>query len=229
MVFRQCSVGGMLYAEDVQSPDTTPGKISEEKTEEVKEINTSTDIAPSIQMSTEVATSDASKKRKGAFHSTPLSTDLQKHVIQPDDLFSSLHSGFFTVLALCHTVLTARNPNDNEIQYKAQSPDEAALVQAAADVGFCFLGREREIMRLKTPFSETPQEYELLNVLEFTSARKRMSVILRKVNDPSRRIYLLTKGADNVIYERLRRDESEDLKLITQKHLDQFANEGMYV
>lgn len=229
MVFRQCSVGGMLYAEDVQSTGTTPEKTSEEKTEEVKEISTSTDAAPSIQMSTEAAPSDASKKREGAFHSTPLSTDLQKHVVQPEDLFSNLHSGFFTVLALCHTVLVAQNPNVNEIQYKAQSPDEAALVQAAADVGFSFLGRERETMRLKTPFSETPQEYELLNVLEFTSARKRMSVVLRKVNDPSRKVYLLTKGADNIIYERLRKDESEDLKLTTQQHLDQFASEGMYV
>ena len=42
---------------------------------------------------------------------------------------------------------------------------------------------------------ETPEgaqeEYEVLNVIEFTSSRKRMSVIVR---DPRGRIRLLTKG-----------------------------------
>ena len=42
---------------------------------------------------------------------------------------------------------------------------------------------------------ETPEgaqeEYEVLNVIEFTSTRKRMSVIVR---DPRGRIRLLTKG-----------------------------------
>lgn len=41
--------------------------------------------------------------------------------------------------------------------------------------------------------------YEILTVLEFTSARKRMSVIVR---DPNGKIKLFCKGADSVIYER---------------------------
>lgn len=47
------------------------------------------------------------------------------------------------------------------------------------------------------------QKYEVLNVLEFTSTRKRMSVIVRC---PDGAIRLLCKGADNVIYERLSSD-----------------------
>lgn len=42
--------------------------------------------------------------------------------------------------------------------------------------------------------------YEVLQVLEFTSTRKRMSVIVRT---PSGKIRLMCKGADNVICERL--------------------------
>lgn len=38
--------------------------------------------------------------------------------------------------------------------------------------------------------------YKLLNVLDFNSTRKRMSVI---VEDSEQRIFLLCKGADNVI------------------------------
>lgn len=44
------------------------------------------------------------------------------------------------------------------------------------------------------------EEYEILNVCEFNSTRKRMSVIVR---GPDKRIKLYTKGADTVIYERL--------------------------
>ena len=43
-------------------------------------------------------------------------------------------------------------------------------------------------------------EYELLNIIEFSSARKRMSVI---VKDSKGEIKLLTKGADSVIEELL--------------------------
>lgn len=38
--------------------------------------------------------------------------------------------------------------------------------------------------------------YKLLNVLEFSSSRKRMSVI---VKDEERRIFLLSKGADRSV------------------------------
>jgi phospholipid-transporting ATPase len=44
------------------------------------------------------------------------------------------------------------------------------------------------------------EEYEILNVCEFNSTRKRMSVVVR---GPDKRIKLFTKGADTVIYERL--------------------------
>ncbi len=46
----------------------------------------------------------------------------------------------------------------------------------------------------------TTEEYEILNVCEFNSTRKRMSTIIRT---PQGQIKLYTKGADTVIYERL--------------------------
>ncbi|KAM6361017.1 phospholipid-transporting ATPase IA isoform 4-T4 [Alca torda] len=66
------------------------------------------------------------------------------------------------------------------------------------------------------------ERYELLNVLEFTSTRKRMSVIVRT---PSGKLRLYCKGADTVIYDRLA--ESSKYKEITLKHLEQFATEGL--
>ena len=51
-------------------------------------------------------------------------------------------------------------------------------------------------------------EYELLNIIEFSSMRKRMSVIVR---DTKGEIKLLTKGADSVLEQLLAPiDQEED-------------------
>ncbi|CAJ0766181.1 13954_t:CDS:10 [Entrophospora sp. SA101] len=108
---------------------------------------------------------------------------------------------FFSVLALCHTVLV-EHPNENDpytIDYKAQSPDEAALVGCARDIGFVFLERYQDTLAIEVMGQR--KEFTLLNVLEFNSTRKRMSAILRL---PEGGIVLLCKGADSVVYERLR-------------------------
>ncbi|WAQ97991.1 AT8A1-like protein [Mya arenaria] len=47
---------------------------------------------------------------------------------------------FLTLLAVCHTVVPERNP-DNTINYQASSPDEGALVKGAKQLGFVFSTR----------------------------------------------------------------------------------------
>ena len=59
------------------------------------------------------------------------------------------------------------------------------------------------------------ETYELLCILDFNNVRKRMSVILKKDG----KIRLYCKGADSIIYERLK-DEQEGIKYHTQEHLD---------
>lgn len=62
-----------------------------------------------------------------------------------------------------------------KLVYKAQSPDEGALVTAARNFGFVF--------RSRTPGTVTTTEmgrdvtYSLLAILDFNNIRKRMSVI----------------------------------------------------
>ena len=55
-------------------------------------------------------------------------------------------------------------------------------------------------MHIYNKHTDVTTKYELLNVIEFTSARKRMSVIVRTPED---RIMIMTKGADSHIIERL--------------------------
>ena len=130
---------------------------------------------------------------------------------------------FMLALALCHTVITERTPGDPpRIEYKAQSPDEAALVATARDCGFTVIGRTSEGILVNALGKE--QEYTVLNTLEFNSSRKRMSAIIRM---PDGKIRLFCKGADSIIYSRLQKGEQKDLRKTTAEHLEMFAREGL--
>uniref|UniRef100_A0A671KQJ5 Phospholipid-transporting ATPase n=1 Tax=Sinocyclocheilus anshuiensis TaxID=1608454 RepID=A0A671KQJ5_9TELE len=138
--------------------------------------------------------------------------------LQSNHPTASVIQEFMTMMAICHTAVPEHI--DNKITYQAASPDEGALVRAAQNLGFVFTGRTPDCVIVESCGEE--EKYELLHVLEFTSTRKRMSVIMRT---PSGKIRLYCKGADTVIYERLA--DSSRYKDITLKHLEQFATEGL--
>lgn len=105
------------------------------------------------------------------------------------------------------------------LSYQASSPDEAALVNAARKQGFTYLSRSNHDTVIDV-FGRQ-ETHELLETIEFDSARKRMSVITR---DPDGQVRIYTKGADAMIFERLARDQSPE---VTEKHLHEFAVEGL--
>lgn len=130
---------------------------------------------------------------------------------------------FMLALALCHTVITERTPgNPPRIEFKAQSPDEAALVATARDYGFTVIGRTADGIIVNIMGKE--QEFTVLNTLEFNSSRKRMSAIMRM---PDGKIILFCKGADSVIYSRLKSGEQQQLRKNTAEHLEMYAREGL--
>ena len=80
-------------------------------------------------------------------------------------------------------------------RFESESPDEEALVLAAAKMGFELIKREKDSITLRewlTP-GEPPveREYKIMAVLAFTHVRKRMSII---VKDPEGQLLLYTKG-----------------------------------
>ncbi|KAL0884282.1 hypothetical protein ABMA27_016269 [Loxostege sticticalis] len=134
---------------------------------------------------------------------------------------------FLTMLAICHTVIPEMV--DGKINYHAASPDERALVMGAARFGFVFETRTPTSVRIRVPSADTPpeqkeEEYAILNVIDFTSSRKRMSVIVRT---PTGEIKLYCKGADSVIYPRLGGGEHAQHADGTLQHLEHFASEGL--
>uniref|UniRef100_A0A4W3HUP6 Phospholipid-transporting ATPase n=1 Tax=Callorhinchus milii TaxID=7868 RepID=A0A4W3HUP6_CALMI len=131
---------------------------------------------------------------------------------------SSQIQEFFIMMAICHTVVPERD--GDHITYQASSPDENALVKAAKAFGFVFTGRTPRSVIIEAMGEE--RMYEVLNVLEFSSNRKRMSVIVRM---PSGKIRLYCKGADNVIFQRLAENSMYGEQ--TLNHLQQFATDGL--
>ncbi|SMN21489.1 similar to Saccharomyces cerevisiae YAL026C DRS2 Aminophospholipid translocase (flippase) that maintains membrane lipid asymmetry in post-Golgi secretory vesicles [Maudiozyma saulgeensis] len=148
-----------------------------------------------------------------------------------DDMKERLYSGndaeesgtidiFLTLLAICHTVIP-EDIGNGQIKYQAASPDEGALVQGASDLGFKFIIRKPNSVTVLLESGEEKQ-FELLNVCEFNSTRKRMSAIFRF---PDGSIKLLCKGADTVILERL--GPNNMYIEPTTRHLEDYASEGL--
>ncbi|KAG8384831.1 hypothetical protein BUALT_Bualt04G0159200 [Buddleja alternifolia] len=134
---------------------------------------------------------------------------------------------FFRVLALCHTAIPDVNEEASEISYEAESPDEAAFVIAARELGFEFFERTQTSISLHELDHESSRQidrsYTLLHILEFSSARKRMSVIVKNAEN---QLLLLCKGADSVMFERLSK-ESQDFVAITRDHIKKYAEAGL--
>lgn len=139
------------------------------------------------------------------------SLDLINYIQEnPNSLFAQRAKFFILSLALCHSCLPKTHLTSDGceiVEYQSSSPDELALVNAAKDLGYIVFNRHSNILTLKTYPNgfDNPavlEDYEILDYIEFNSQRKRMSVLVRMLND-SDKILLICKGADNVIMERL--------------------------
>lgn len=98
-------------------------------------------------------------------------------------------------------------------------------------MGFAFAGKTKKGLIVEV--QGVKKEFQILNILEFNSTRKRMSCIVKipgaSPNDPPRAL-LICKGADSVIYSRLRRSGGKNDETILEKtalHLEQYATEGL--
>ncbi|KAJ4848217.1 putative phospholipid-transporting ATPase 9 [Turnera subulata] len=140
---------------------------------------------------------------------------------------ASVIEKFFQLLAVCHTAIPEVDEETGKVSYEAESPDEAAFVIAAREVGFEFFKRTQTSISVREldPKSgrKVERTYLLLNVLEFNSSRKRMSVIVR---DEEGKLLLFSKGADSVMFERLALNGKE-FEEETRDHVNEYADAGL--
>ena len=129
---------------------------------------------------------------------------------------------FLWMLSTCHSVITepdSKKPHG--VAFQASSPDEGALVNAAADFGYVFTGRGHGYVTVNCQGKN--QNIEVLAMLEFSSERKRSSIIIRSPD--TGKITLYCKGADDCIMSRLAGDDQ--LREVTTQHLKDFAADGL--
>lgn len=147
-----------------------------------------------------------------------------------DDAFMKLLEGdtpveikhFLWMLSVCHAVIPEPDPKKPYgIAFQASSPDEGALVNAAADFGYLFKARKPGAVVVN--HNGIDVTVEVLAVLEFTSERKRSSVIIK--HPETGQIVLYCKGADDLIMARLSKDSL--YVDVTKQHLRDFAADGL--
>ncbi|KAG2383553.1 hypothetical protein C9374_004224 [Naegleria lovaniensis] len=110
--------------------------------------------------------------------------------------------------------------NATEREYQGSSPDEIALVKFAEKSGLILESRSLNSMALKNPLGEI-EEFEVLNIFPFTSASKRMGIVVKFLS--SGKIVFYCKGADSVMKQLVKASQSEWL----DEEADNMAREGL--
>ncbi|XP_050236765.1 putative phospholipid-transporting ATPase 9 [Mercurialis annua] len=140
---------------------------------------------------------------------------------------ASVIQKFLRLLAACHTAIPEIDEETGKMSYEAESPDEAAFVVAARELGFEFYERTQTGITLHeldlATNSKVVRYYQLLNIIEFTSSRKRMSVIVRSEEG---KLLLFCKGADSVMFERLAK-HGREFEEKTKEHINGYADAGL--
>ncbi|PIN09078.1 Phospholipid-translocating ATPase [Handroanthus impetiginosus] len=216
MDFVKCSIAGVAYGRGMTEVERALAKRKEDVHNDLgitsSDIERLDDHGPASGKSIKGFNFDDERIMHGQWVNEPHADMIQK---------------FFRVLALCHTAIPEVNQETDEITYEAESPDEAAFVIAARELGFEFFERTQTSISLHELDFESGRKvdrsYTLLHILEFSSARKRMSVIVKNAEN---QLLLLCKGADSVMFELLSKDV-QDFVATTMDHIKRYAEAGL--
>ncbi|CAM6103969.1 unnamed protein product [Calypogeia fissa] len=231
MEFFSASVNGVDYSDAEVAVDPASGKV---------------EGPPDIVNAVQETLSKQSWKPKAGAKVDPNLIRAFQHPFNSEER-RAVHE-YLLVLAGCNTIVPTRvsistttgeiemqaagsEEGNGLMEYHGESPDEQALVAAAATYGYTLL--ERTSTHITIDILGDVQRFEVLGIHEFDSIRKRMSVIVR---GPDGIVKLLMKGADSAVLNILESPERQDmsvqkrraeLSLATMSHLDGYAREGL--
>lgn len=180
MEFRKCSVRGNAFAKIKQEDAICfPSMI------QLKESHMSKSLARK-----QFNKMKSESRLSGTLHQE-LPMSMLKNMLDETD---SIEYRFVTAMALCNTVRITKT-DSGTVSYRADSPDECALVQGAQTLGISLINRHSDdTVTLQLEKSNCNLEYKVLHVLAFNSSRKCMSIIVRTPQD---KILLICKGKIN--------------------------------
>ena len=136
---------------------------------------------------------------------------------------------FLLNIVINHDVLIEKKTEKNDVIYQGVSPDEVTLVSAANELGYTFISRENNKITVfvydDEKNEEQIREFDILQKFDFTSERQRSSIIVRdKLNN---QIIIYIKGSDKKIFAGKNKFSADNIYEISQKHVDQFARQGL--
>ncbi|KAK8992562.1 hypothetical protein V6N11_048639 [Hibiscus sabdariffa] len=238
MEFRKCSIAGISYGGDITEVDLAASMRMNADFEPFEFSMDETDRATRSFELYEFSVSGFSAQNRNARLSKSEETVIKGFNFRDDRLMNknwingtnlSNITMFFRVMALCHTGIPIEDDNHktDKLSYEAESPEEVSFLIASQEFGFQFFRRTQSLIFVKefdpSSMKEVEREYKLLNLLEFSSSRKRMSVI---VSNEDGQIFLLCKGADSIIFDRLA-DNGRTYEQATALHLSSYAEDGL--
>ena len=153
----------------------------------------------------------------------------EKEILSLDS--NDLLEQFWYALALCHTCSIQSNEKGEE-EYACVSPDSIELVKAAKDQGWRFTeSGTNGIRRIRVGFYEYKIiDFEKLQLIEFSSDRKRETIIVREKNYKDTKnsiIKLFCKGADSIIEERLSNRTPKNILKQCKYYVNKFSDLGL--
>ena len=135
---------------------------------------------------------------------------------------------YLRALVLCNEVVPQKQlsgageaAGEHEHAFQSASPDETALVEAAAKNGVVMLSRDPD--RVVVQEGGNGCSYEVLATLGFTSERRRMSIV---VKTPEGAYVIYSKGADVAMLPRCQARTAPQMLAATTAHMDAYASEG---
>ncbi|KAI9568657.1 phospholipid-translocating P-type ATPase [Boletus coccyginus] len=157
------SIGGVVYAEEVDESRKADAEWDEEG---VKESWRTFDDRRRVLD----GTSTSGKAPKNPFSAEAMAMAMSDGVLKEREVAHQ----FMALLALCHTVIP--EVRDGKTHFRESSPDEAALAAGAEFV-------MRKSKSVFVYIQGQTAKYEILNLCEFNSTRKRMSTVVRAPDD----------------------------------------------
>lgn len=211
MAFKFCVIGDVCY-EYIRNDFETNRELREK--EDIIPFN-DYDMVKSINQNGGIPIKNLSI-HDGFLVKSSTAKDCSISLVKSEDLILE----YWKALALCHDCTIQNN------DYIGMSPDSIELVKTSKVQGFTFDKCENNAyskLKIGTMDKSTDVLFDKLNLIEFSSDRKRETVVVRD----NKTIKLYIKGADSIIEERLGKDTTPKAILDRSKHyVNLFSSQG---
>lgn len=128
---------------------------------------------------------------------------------------------FFRCVCICHDAIQIALNDGSSKSYQGASQDEITFLEACKSIGFAHMIC-RDTNSISIEVEGKVEKYSILKVIQFTSDRKKMSVVVKC--EESNRVINFIKGADISIQPIISPESYDGLTTYTLNVLNQFAS-----